>query len=64
MSTFHSETEQSLGLFVCFCKTPIYFYRVLETAFQCGNVLSVCFIPYRKGQGIMALPGHGPCCPW
>lgn len=34
MSTFHSDMEQSLGLFVCFCKTLMYFYGVRERAFQ------------------------------
>lgn len=34
MSTFHSDMEQSSGLFVCFCKTLMYFYGVRERAFQ------------------------------
>lgn len=53
MSTFHSDTEQSLGFFVCFCKIPLYFYREGKWSF---SKLYFIWLSYKKGQRVGTIP--------
>lgn len=57
MSTFHSDVEQSLGLFVCFCKIPLYFYREGKRTFR---ELYFIRLSYKKGQCMSSIP-YGAC---
>lgn len=52
MSTFHCHMEQSLGLFVCFCKMLMYLYREGKWAF---SKLFFISLSDKKGQCVDSL---------